>query len=268
MIFQIKHTKHDSFNRNFLKIFTIFLLILVCILIFSVLGSTRSLVANVFSPFLKVGDYFYQGFGQITKSFYDKNKLIEDNKNLSDQIENNSLNLIDYESIKSENEKLREALKMKPAGNFIAANIIAKSPQIPLDSLFIDKGSADGLSLADPVLSGERILIGRIVKLTNNRATVALNSFAGVVSFGYVARTNEPLEIKGAGGGSIEAKAPIDFDIVAGDKILVSGTLAYSVAVVGAVEEDRSSGFKNILLSLPVDISKTNIVFVEPTVKE
>ena len=268
MTFQIKHTKQNLFGRSFFKILIIFVLVLVLVLFFNIFDSSRSLVSNFFYPFLKTGDYFYKSVNQIPNFFSSKNKLMQENKSLSDQIENDHLSLIDYESIKLENEKLREVLKIKPVGNFITTNIIAKSPQIPLDSLFLDKGSDDGLSIGDFVLSSERILVGKIVKLSKNRATVALNSFAGVVSFGYVDRTNEPIEIKGNGGGNIEAKVPIDFDVIGGDKITLSGPINFFVAVVGVVETDQSSGFKNVLMSLPVDISKTNVVFTQPFIKE
>lgn len=268
MTFQIRHTKQNLFGGNFFKILLVFLLILILALVFSISSPIRSLVSDFLSPFFKGGDYFYKSIGQITESFSSKNKLIEENKNLSDEVENNRLDLIDYESVKYENQKLREALKIKPAGNFTAATIIARSPQIPLDSLFLDKGTKDGLGNGDLVLASERILIGKIVALSKNRATVALNSFAGVISYGYVGRTNEPLEIEGNGGGSVEAKVPIDFDIVVGDKIMVSGSLEFLAAVVGSVEEDHSSGFKNVLLSLPTDVSKINVAFTEPFISE
>jgi hypothetical protein len=76
------------------------------------------------------------------------------------------------------------------------------------------------------------------------------------------------LEIKGVGGGGMEARAPIDFDIAVGDKIMVGGSFISLSAVVGVVEEDKSSGFKNIFMSLPVNVSKINVVFVEPTINE
>jgi cell shape-determining protein MreC len=266
MTFQIKHTKQNFFDRNFFKIILISLPVLIFVLTFSFSGSARSFVSDALSPVFSTGNFFYESFNRIPAFFSSKNSLMEENKNLSDEIENNRIDLIEYESLKYENQKLREALKIKPAGNFAAAAIIARSPQIPLDSLFLDEGTKNGLSDGNLVLAGERILIGKIAEVSKNKSTVALNSFAGMVSYGYVARTNEPVEIKGSGGGSIEAKVPIDFDIVVGDKILVTGSLTYVAAIVGMVEEDKSSGFKNILMSLPVDISKINTVFVEPSV--
>ncbi|KKQ77805.1 MAG: Cell shape-determining protein MreC [Parcubacteria group bacterium GW2011_GWA1_38_7] len=268
MTFQIKHTKHSSFGRNFLKILTIFLLILIFVLVFNFSISARSLALDFFTVFLKGGDYFYKNIGQVSKVFSSKDKLIEENKDLRDKVEKDYLDLIDYESIKYENQKLRETLKIKPAENFIVASIIARSPQIPMDSLFLDKGISDGVKEGDLVLIGERVLIGKIVETSKNKSIASLTSFADLVSYGFVDRTEESLEIKGTGGGSMGMKVPIDFDIIVGDKIMLSGVFTYLAAVVGIVEEDQSSGFKNILMSLPVSISKINMVFIEPRINE
>jgi len=226
------------------------------------------LTSNILYPLFKTGGYFYNTVGWIPKFFSDKNMIIEENKNLLSEKENYRLIMVDYESIKYENQKLRDELEVKPAGNFITASVVARPPQMPLDSLLLDRGTEDGINNGDFVLVGERILIGRVAKATGNKAVVALSSFANVASYGCIARTNEPLEIKGMGGGNIEAKIPIDFDIVVGDKIMVNNSFNYLVAVVGSTEEDRSSGFKDILMSLPVNISKINIVFIAPFISE
>lgn len=268
MTFQIKHTKQSLFGSSSFKTLTIFLLFFILVLIFNFSNSVHSMVSKILSPLFDAGDHFYKNIGQIPKNFSSRDKIMEENNSLLDEIENNRISLIDYESLKYENQQLRQELGIKPAGNSITVAVLARSPQVPLDSLILDKGSTHGLNNGDLVLSGERILVGKIVKLSENRSTVALNSFAGVISYGYVARTSEPLQIRGNGGGCIEAEVPIDFDIVVGDKILVSGTLTYFVAVVGMVEEDQSSGLKKIFMSLPVDISKINMMFVEPSIKE
>lgn len=268
MTFLIKHTKQNTFDRNFFKIFIILLLILASVFTLGLSGTVRSLAMDALSPFFSVGNFIYGNFAKVPNFFSDKNKIIEKNNQLLSELENLRINIADYESVKSENQALREELKLKPVGNFIAAGVIARPPQIPLDSMLLDKGSTNGLNNGDLILAGDRILIGKIVEITKNRATVALNSFAGMVSYGYVARTNESIEVSGVGGGSIEVKVPIDFDIAVGDKIMTGGSLQFLVAVVGSIEEDRSSGFKNVLMSLPANISEVNIVFIAPTLSE
>ncbi|MEK7200557.1 MAG: rod shape-determining protein MreC [Patescibacteria group bacterium] len=267
MIFQIKHTKPNFFGGSFFKILLTIFFILILFFVFNT-NWARSFVSNIFYPFLKTGDFFYGTIGQIPKYFYNKNELIKENTELSNKIENLYNNIADYESLKYENQKLRQELGLKPTGNFITTAVIAKPPQIPLDSLFLGKGTEGGINNGDFVLASERVLIGKIVKTSKNRATASLNSFAGVITYGFVARTDEPLEINGAGGGNIETKVPIDFDIIVGDKIMAGGSLNYLAAIVGNIEEDNPSGFKKILMSLPANISKINIVFVEPIIKQ
>lgn len=260
-----------SENKNFgkgKKILLVCLLIAAFIFVAYVSNFANSLTSNILSPLFNMGNSFYGSLGGMTKFFSDKNKIIEDNSNLSSEIEQLRVNVADYESLKYENEQLREELKIKPTGNFISASVTAKYPQIPLDSMFLDKGANDGINKGDLVLAGDRVLIGKVVEVSGNKSTVALNSFAGAVSYGFVARTNEPLEIDGAGGGSIKAKVPINFDIAVGDKIIVGGPLNYLAAIVGLVEENSSSGSKKILMSMPVDVSKINIVFIKSYANE
>ncbi|MEK7635009.1 MAG: rod shape-determining protein MreC [Patescibacteria group bacterium] len=262
MIYQTRNTKKGLFDLSITKTIIVIVVVVVMILVLSSWGPVGSLTGNILSPVFKTGNFFYDNFGQIPKYFSDKNKILEENSNLLNQIENGRIDKINYESVKYENDKLRQDLKLKPIGDFLTTTIIAKPPQVPLDSLFLDIGTNDGVSVGDLVFAGERILIGKIVKVSGNKATAALNSFAGVISYGYIDRTLEPLEIKGNGGGGMETNVPIDFDIKIGDKIMIGGSFNSTIAVVGAIEEDRSSGFKNILMSLSVDISKINTVFI------
>jgi rod shape-determining protein MreC len=262
MMHPIQHSKKGLFGINFFRVYATLFIVVVLVLIFGVMSPMRSLVQNLFSPLFQTGNFFHDTLGQIPKFFSDKNQLIKENSDLLNEMEKNRLNAVDYETMKYENQKLREMLGVKPSGNFKAAFIIAKPPQIPMDSLFLDKGAKFEIHVGDLVLSSDKTLIGKIAEVSNNRSIVALTSFAGSVSYGYVARTNEPIEMTGGGGGNIEAKVPIDFDIVAGDKIMTGGQSGSLAAVASAIKEDRSSGFKNVLMSLPADVSKINIVFL------
>ena len=267
-MYQIKHTNRKFLGIGLPKIITIILFLAGFVLFFSISNSAQSLVSASLSPFFKTGGFFYNSLGNVSRFFSDKNKLIAENTQLLSEIENLKFGLVDLEVLKYENQKVREGLEIKPIGDFISSFVIAKSPQIPLDSLILDKGFKDGINDGDFVLASERVLIGKVVKTSRSKSTVALNSFAGVTTFAFVSRTGELLEIKGAGGGSIEAKVSIDFDIKVGDKIMVADSLNYVVGIVGVVEEDTSSVFKDILMLLPADISKTNIVFIKPFINE
>ena len=252
MMYLLKHTNKNFFNLKFFKISGIFLLVFLLVFILNFLAPLNFIVSSFFSPLFKVGDYFYNIVYQIP---------------MNEGTDISALQL-DYESLKYENNELRESLLMKGEKNVITAFVIARSPQIPLDTLYIDKGIEDGLNIGEMVLGSERVLIGQIVKVFKNKAIVSLDSFPGFISPGFVMRTNEPLEIKGVGGESMQAKVPIDFDIVLQDKIMLSNSPNYIIAVVSVIEEVESSGFKKVLFSLPLNISKKRLLFVEPVIWE
>lgn len=264
MMYLVKQKKSPLSGPGLLKILSALVILAIIIVFFELSAPARSLVASIFSPLLRIGNNISREFAVGPKFFSDKNKLIQENEKLSAEMENYNLEKIDHEAVKLENQKLREELNLKPAEDFVGASVIARPPQIPLDSLLLNRGENDRVEMGDLALASERILVGRIVRVYQNQSTVSLNSFAGAVSYGFVKRTDEPIEIKGAGGGSMEAKLPIDFDIAVGDEIMAGGSPVYWIGVVKALEEDVSSGFKKIFIASPVNISKTNIVFVKP----
>lgn len=271
MIYQTKHINsgRDSSGQ---KIWRRLALLCVCLLLAFLLGLGNpilSLVQKAFSPLFGAGAFLNEGVQNLSaKIFADKNALVTDNIKLREEIENLRIGQSDYHSLQNENTELRAALGLRPAPGLQTAFIVAKPPQIPLDSLLLNKGSRDGINVGDWVLAGERTLIGRITEVSERHSTAALSSFPDVITHGHVERTGESLEIKGVGGGSMEVKVPIDFDIALQDLVTVQGLGLYAAASVGVVEEESSLGFKDVLLSLPLNISKVRIVFIEPLTKE
>ena len=153
------------------------------------------------------------------------------------------------------------SLSLRPAATAQAAEVIARPPQIPFDTLMIDRGKDDGLESGNLVLAGDRVLLGKLGKVSQNFSIVILNSFGQTSLSGSLTRTGEALEMRGTYGG-MEAEVPIDFDIEIGDIVITEHASSYTTAIVGSVEENKSSGRKLALLSLPVPISKVKIVFI------
>lgn len=261
MIYQtrrlISSRKKTSFIFSFLVVFLVSILFIF---------SAQPYLLNWFSPVLSSGNLFYDSLFLVAKIFTSKEDLIAKNEKMSQELERFNVALLDYESLKSENSRLNSELGLRPPVNFIGAKIIAKPPQTKVDSLLVDKGAKDGVKKGDLVLVGERVLIGRIEKVFDRQSLVTLNSLAEQVVYGYLERTGEFLEVKGVGGGNMEAKVPIDFSVEIGDLVSFEGTRSYLFGKVSLIEEDEPSGFKEIIISLPANISRTRIVFIEPSI--
>lgn len=268
MIYLQNQYKRNPSKKSASKILLTLLSILVLIFLLNSFSFGSSLVSNALAPLFNTGGLFYKAYDGLLRSFSDNDAILEENDLLAQKVTELETRVIDYEAIKGENSSLRAELGLRPTTLPSAARVISKPPQIPLDTLVIDKGASEGLKEGNLVLAGERILIGKVVKVSRSQATVAVSSFPGVLSYGYVDRTSEAIEIKGEGGSGMQTKVPLDFDLKLGDRIMSFGPVPYEVGIVGSIEEDKASGFKNILVSLPASISKTNLVFIEPVAAE
>ena len=261
MTYQVKHVKKSGFGGKFFKLIAVLALTAAGLALLST-HLVNGAVSSVFSPFFKAGNYFYDTLQSVPKFFSSKADLLHENQSLREEINKSHMNALDYRALTSENAMLREALQMKPEAGEVTAGVLAKPPQTLSGLLILDRGSKDGLTVGDEVFISEKVMIGQISEVTDNRSVLTLNSFGGVVSYGAVDRTGAPLELKGAGSGSLEARVPIDFDIVEGDIVVRSGPTTAVIAVVGAVEKDDHLGVQDVFLSMPTDISKVNVVFV------
>jgi len=264
-MYKLKPTSNKSFlfESRWGKGLSVFLILAIIIVGLNVWSPARSLVAQILSPFWSAGGYFYNIANFIPKYFGDKNKILKENEMLLGELENARASAIDTGVIKTENEELRNELKLRPEGELFSARVISRPPQIPQDTLFIDKGTGHGITKDSLVLGSSRVLIGRVDATSVDISTIVLNSFPGTLSYGFVDRTLESVEVAGLGGGGMQAKVPLDFDIKVGDKIMFEGTTTYILGVVAVIEENTSSGFKNILISLPLTISKIHTVFLK-----
>ena len=102
-------------------------------------------------------------------------KYYNDNEKLKKQLDELYVNIIDYEKIKEENENLHDVLEIKEKNQDFEfsppCNIIAKNTNDPYNTFTIDKGSADGISLYDPVITGSG-LVGKVVSISKNTAKI------------------------------------------------------------------------------------------------
>ena len=240
------------------------------ILVITILISSSSLgqsVVGLFYSVIKVGNQLYENVPFVPKFVSDRSDLVKENKNLFEEIERLRLELADYETVAEENGRLYAELGLRPKTDFIGAKIVAKSPQVTLDTILIDKGDADGIKKSNIVLASDRVMIGKVAEVSNNDSIVALSSISSSVLYGYVERTGEPLSVEGIGGGGMRSRVPIDFDINETDKIVFEGSQIFLAGTVASMEEDRAVGFKEVFLSLPASVAKIRFVFVEPDQK-
>ncbi len=167
------------FNNKYFVILFIITILLVVGMIFSMNRSyettaTDNLIIKITMPvqnfFAGIAENvrgFFSHFGDTASLKEENEKLKADIKQLESQNQRNQI-------YKEENERLRGMLDLKDTYkdfNLVAANVTGRDSSTWFLSLTIDKGTDDGLKMADTVITSDG-LVGHITDMGNNWAMV------------------------------------------------------------------------------------------------
>ncbi|BAS28618.1 rod shape-determining protein MreC [Limnochorda pilosa] len=101
--------------------------------------------------------------------------LEEENERLREQLEEVENHLLQLSQLERENQRLRAALGLQARGpgGWVAAEVIARSPNQWLKRISVSRGSADGIRRGLPVVTPDG-LVGKVTATTAHTADVTL----------------------------------------------------------------------------------------------
>lgn len=188
---------------------------------------TGVIITPVQQVFTKVGSGVSSFFGY----FADVDELRKNNEELKSQIAELKREIRENERSKNENEELRNMLNLKSANpelDLVCAEIIARDPSNWYNTITLDKGTVDGVSINQPVITKGKVLVGRVSDVGTTWAEVTLitdpEHGAGV----RIVRSDELAIIEGDGVLAKDGNCKMSFisknsNILAGDTIETSG---------------------------------------------
>ncbi|HAN05885.1 MAG TPA: hypothetical protein DCW72_03725 [Elusimicrobia bacterium] len=156
---------------NYALVFFAVLSVLLLLFPASKLAHTaRITVSYSLYPSLHYGakyDYFVRN---VPANFVDLLETDQDNRALKEKVRNLELRLQEAAALVAENERLAGAMRVSRALPWAGswARVVNKTPSDWYGSFFIDKGSADGISVNDTVLGmegGRAALAGRVFEV-------------------------------------------------------------------------------------------------------
>ncbi|NLA08087.1 MAG: rod shape-determining protein MreC [Parcubacteria group bacterium] len=218
---------------------------------------------NAWMKIMNEADSFLRGLLYFKQIQEENNTLVFQNRALE------SL-LIDYQSLKKENELLREALKIKKSDNFnfVLADIIGRSPLNFSQTFVINVGEQDGIKVGQPVVWGGKSLVGEIIDVRKNTSIVRSISdteFKAAVLIGE--KRIEGL-LKGNGFLPLYIDlVPVDVEVNQNSKIYTSGLdnkfpKNLYIGDVSQVDKIEGKIFQDIKIEPALDWTKLYQVFV------
>lgn len=210
-------------------------------------------------------------FGNFVFTFSD---VKADNELLKEENAKLKKTIIDYNSMKQENDELREFLNYAEANseyNYVAADIVGANGNSYINSYTINKGNKDGIKKRMVAVT-EQGLVGQIVSVGKNWAVIQTlgNENISVAAFNENSKETNGL-IKGYREDDLPVitleTSSLDSDINEGDNIITSGLggiypKGISIGVISEVVGDKSSFIKYGIINPTVDMDKLQKVLI------
>ena len=254
------------FKKNKIIVFISFFLIIFSLNFFN--ESVKNFFYNFSHP---IQNIFWQT-GERTSDFFSTigrlNDFKKENENLLLKVQELSRDNIELKIIESENKELRKALNAELEKEFelIVANIGGK--QGIEDSLLINNGFKDGISEGMPVITSQKVLVGKIEKTYENFSIVRLLSDKKASLSARIFEKDIEGVIKGFGSSKVVFDLiPMDSNIKEGDSILSTGLEGIFpenllIGKIKNIERDNTASFQKAEIDLAFDIKETKTVFI------
>lgn len=231
-------------------------------------AEVKSFFYNISSPvqswLWNAGDNVSEFFGVIPSI----RELQRENEELNLRNIDLLAELISMKQVEEENSVLRDALRLGIEKDFEleTAHIIGKD--LDQDSLVIDKGSADGLSKNMPVITEQKVVLGRIVEVYANCSVVMLVSDENSSFDAEVSDSGVTGLVRGEGGGRLSlGLLPKDEEVGSGELVIssaLSGVFPEGLLVgsVGQVKKNDIDPFQEAGLYPFFDFADLKQVFI------
>lgn len=249
--------------------FLIFGTLLIIFLVKNQLNFIRGVVNNLVLPF-KIFIYkSSEGAKHTVKNLQDLNRILKENDELKKENFRLKIDHSYIEELQNENRRIKEILDIKTEEkkDFIVANISFKDPLSVYDEFIINKGFKNGIKEGQTVVNRD-ILVGKVIKVYDNRAIVELISKNGKYTSVVVGNEKHLALLKGQDSNKLSIEnIETDANILVGDKVYTSGIgeqypKNYYIGQVSKVETKKENLFKKIELVLPFNIFELNEIIV------
>lgn len=224
-------------------------------------------------PFVRAANSISEGVNNFIDTMVNADSYKKENEQLKNQLTDMYKQTMDYQSVIDENERLREMLELKRVHvDYMFSepcDIISRNANDIYHGFVINRGSNDGISLNDPIMTTVG-LVGRVTSIapTYARVTTIMSPNVNVGVFSMRTKVTGVLEndlSTAERGLCLMSDILKDADIVPGDIIFTSGMsgLFPEDVLVGTVIEvyDDPNGLsKHALVEPAVDFVNSNSV--------
>lgn len=267
-------------SRQFKIIAAVAVILIIISVVTAFAGSRMSpqadIAGTITAPFRSVAAKISNGISDFVGVYTEGEKLSIENAELETEISELRKKLADYEKATKENEFYKNYLEIKdenPSFKFLPATLISRDKEDPYKGFVINKGSVNGISAHDPVITDEG-LVGYIgeVGLTTSKVNTVLSAelTAGALDnrtsdSGIVSGTAELANKGQTKFYNLSRSCNIavgDYVVTSGEGIFPSGILIGTIQSIGS-DKYNTSIYANVKPFVNIDEVKNVMVITE-----
>lgn len=206
----------------------------------------RLLVPNFFwhaaAPAFRAADVIAAKSHMFLNSFSDTALLAARNERLASE----------NAALANENQALLEKVaglaglvgtlgKGKNENSGILAGVVARPPESPYDTLVLSAGTSAGVTLGMEAFGAGGVPLGSVSSVTDDFSRVTLFSAPHMVTRGWVGRASIPVDIFGAGAGTMQASFSRSAHVTVGDTVFAPGPGMLPIGSVVRIDNNPST---------------------------
>lgn len=238
---------------------------LLVVLFFS--GYLAAALGLIQRPLIGAGTWF-SGFSNTLRS---RSALVSENEILQNKIEALTVYEAELETLRAENENLKLQLGYisEQSWQSITAAVTTRSVG-PTESLItIDQGQEQGITIGNPVIAADGILIGKISSVSNKSSVVQLLNDRSSKTASTILDSSRTLGlVEGTGGTLLDFRhIPQNVELAENDLVVTSGLEngvpgGLVIGLINNIETDPNEPFQTAVIEPIIDYRVYTMVTV------
>ena len=245
-----------------------FVLILGAVLLIAALGFwlpsfMPSTLYHIAAPFAHLRNWMEDRLAQAFVYFESKAGLAEENRVLSGELARQEAETILLRSLYPELESIQNMLSREENRKEILASVLLAPPLSPYDTLILDVGMEQDVSVGNLVRTQDGVALGRVTEVFRDFSRAVLLSAPGEKTPVRIGTSAALVEATGVGNGSFEVLLPREFPVAEGDPAVFPGFLPPIIGEVQSVSFEDVDFLQLVSFRSSVNMHTLRYVFVE-----
>lgn len=199
----------------------------------------------------------------VSLSLNSKKSLIKKVVALQTTIDAQNASLTTLSTLESENASLKAEFGRSDHIKGVLARVVVPPNRSIYDTIVIDAGVGEGVTIGQNVFAFGSIAIGTISDVSTNSSTVSLFSASGRQTSGTTTGSDIAVTLIGRGAGEYEVRMPRDIVFEQGGGISTQSLGVHTIATIQKIVTDPRDPFQRLLAKAPVNLQTMKWVIVK-----